>query len=46
MQPGEMAVTYADISAIAADFGFRPRTSLEEGLKRFVDWFRRYQQMR
>jgi UDP-glucuronate 4-epimerase len=46
MQPGEMTVTYADISAIAADFGFRPRTSLEEGLKRFVEWFRRYQQMR
>jgi UDP-glucuronate 4-epimerase len=46
MQAGEMTVTYADISAIAEDFGFRPRTSLEEGLKRFVDWFRRYQQMR
>ena len=46
MQPGEMTVTYADISAIAGDFGYRPRTPLEEGLKRFVDWFRRYQQMR
>jgi UDP-glucuronate 4-epimerase len=46
MQPGEMMVTNADISAIAEDFGFRPRMSLEEGLKRFVDWFRRYQQMR
>ena len=46
MQPGEMTVTYADISAIAEDFGFSPRTSLEEGLKRFVEWFRRYQQMR
>jgi UDP-glucuronate 4-epimerase len=43
---GEMEVTYADISAIEADFGYRPRVSLEEGLKRFVDWFRRYQRMR
>ena len=46
MQPGEMTVTYADISAIAEDFGFNPRTSLEDGLKRFVEWYRRYQQMR
>jgi UDP-glucuronate 4-epimerase len=46
MQPGEMTVTYADITAMAEDFGYRPRTSLEEGLKRFVEWFRRYQQMR
>jgi UDP-glucuronate 4-epimerase len=46
MQPGEMTVTYADTTAMAEDFGYRPRTSLEEGLKRFVEWFRRYQQMR
>ncbi len=41
-QPGEVPVTYADVSAIEADLGFRPRTSLETGLRRFVDWFRRY----
>ncbi len=46
MQPGEMTTTYADITAMTEDFGFRPRTSLEEGLRRFVEWFRRYQQMR
>jgi len=46
VRAGEMAVTYADISAMESDFGYRPRVSLEEGLKRFVDWFRRYQQMR
>lgn len=45
MQPGELTVTYADISAIAEDFGYSPRTSLEDGLKRFVEWYRRYQQM-
>jgi UDP-glucuronate 4-epimerase len=46
MQPGEMTVTYADITAMAEDFGYSPRISLEEGLKRFIEWFRRYQQMR
>lgn len=41
-QPGEMEITAADVSAIRKDFGFRPRTPLEVGLKKFVDWFRRY----
>jgi UDP-glucuronate 4-epimerase len=42
MQPGEMIETSADISAIQADFGFRPRVTLEEGLRRFVEWHRRH----
>jgi UDP-glucuronate 4-epimerase len=46
IQPGEMPITYADISAMEANYGFQPRTSLEEGLQRFVGWFRRYQAMR
>jgi UDP-glucuronate 4-epimerase len=41
-QPGEVPVTYADVSAMQRDFGYRPRTDLASGLKRFVDWFRRY----
>jgi len=41
-QPGELTVTYADVSAMERDFGFRPKTPLEVGLKRFVDWYRRY----
>jgi UDP-glucuronate 4-epimerase len=41
-QPGEMAVTYADVSAIERDLGFRPSTPLEVGLGRFVNWFRWY----
>ncbi|HEX9904555.1 MAG TPA: NAD-dependent epimerase/dehydratase family protein [Propylenella sp.] len=41
-QPGEVPATYADISAIEAALGFRPATSLEEGLHHFVDWFRAY----
>ena len=42
LQPGEMVVTSADISAIEADFGFRPRVGLEEGLRRFVEWYKRH----
>ena len=41
-QHGEMPVTYADVSAIERDLGFRPSTPLAEGLSRFVDWFRWY----
>lgn len=42
MQPGDVKDTYADISAIARDIGFQPTTSIDEGIPRFVDWFRRY----
>jgi UDP-glucuronate 4-epimerase len=42
MQPGDVHSTYADISAIAADYGFAPSTPLETGIPVFVDWFRAY----
>jgi UDP-glucuronate 4-epimerase len=42
MQPGDVKDTYADISAIGGDLGFAPTTSIDEGIPRFVDWFRRY----
>ena len=42
MQPGDVKDTYADISAIEADLGFAPRTGLDEGIPRFVEWFRTY----
>ena len=40
MQPGDVPATYADIEAIRADLGFEPRTALEAGIPRFVDWYR------
>ena len=40
--PGEMSVTEADVRAAQTELGFRTRTSIEEGLRRFVDWFLRY----
>ncbi|MBM3483721.1 MAG: NAD-dependent epimerase/dehydratase family protein [Alphaproteobacteria bacterium] len=42
MQPGEVTETYADISAIQRDFGFTPKTRIEEGIPRFVAWFKAY----
>jgi len=39
---GDVRETYADISRAARDFGFKPATSLAEGIPRFVDWFRAY----
>ena len=42
MQPGDVLETCADIGAIQADHGFAPRTSLEVGAPRFVDWYREY----
>ena len=45
MQPGDVAATYADISAIQRDFGFSPRTPLAEGIPAFVAWYRRYHKL-
>ena len=42
MQPGDVRDTYADISAIQRDLGFEPTTSIDEGVPRFVEWYRKY----
>lgn len=42
MQPGDVPVTFADTSALETDFGFRPSTSLRDGLRRFVKWYAGY----
>lgn len=42
MQPGDVPATYADIEDLARDVGFAPRTPIEVGVKRFVDWYRGY----
>ena len=42
MQPGDVPVTYADTTPLEQDFGFRPNTSLREGLRRFAQWYARY----
>ena len=42
MQPGDVPVTYADTSALERDFGFKPSTSLREGLRAFAQWYKEY----
>ncbi|MGK6320595.1 NAD-dependent epimerase/dehydratase family protein [Sphingomonas sp. DT-204] len=42
MQPGDVTATYADVSALSALTGYRPKVMLAEGLGRFVEWYRRY----
>ncbi len=42
MQPGDVPVTYADVSALERDFGFRPQTPLREGLRRFATWYKSF----
>lgn len=42
MQPGDVLRTYADVSDLERDINFKPSTSIEEGLKRFVDWYKEY----
>lgn len=42
MQPGDVPVTYADTSVLEWDFGFKPNTSLRDGLRRFAEWYKRF----
>jgi len=42
MQPGDVYQTYADVSDLMTDFDFKPSTSIEEGLQKFVEWYKEY----
>jgi UDP-glucuronate 4-epimerase len=42
LQPGDVAETWADVESLARDTGFRPKTPIAEGVRRFADWFRSY----
>lgn len=42
MQPGDVYQTYADVTPLIENFGFKPSTSIEEGLGKFVDWYKEY----
>ena len=46
MQPGDVPVTYADISDLEKDFGYKPSTSLREGLRNFAKWYFEYYNLR
>lgn len=42
MQPGDVEITYADVSVLERDCGFKPRTQLREGIAQFVKWYKEY----
>lgn len=42
MQPGDVPVTYADARALERDFGFMPKITLREGLRKFAEWYKEY----
>lgn len=44
MQPGDVPITYADTSALERDFGFKPSTSLRDGLRKFAEWYHDFYQ--
>lgn len=45
MQPGDVYQTYADVSELQKDFGFKPDTSIETGLGKFAEWYKEYYQI-
>ena len=42
LQPGDVPDTYADVSELVEDLDYRPETTIEVGVRRFVDWYRSY----
>ena len=42
MQPGDVEMTYADVDDLIRDFGFKPETSLRDGLRAFAEWYKEY----
>lgn len=45
MQPGDVPVTYADCEPLLRDYGFKPSTSLREGLRKFAEWYKEFYQV-
>ena len=42
MQPGDVAETFADVDSLERATGFKPKTALADGVRRFVEWYRSY----
>jgi UDP-glucuronate 4-epimerase len=42
LQPGDVPATYADVDDLVHDIGFRPSTTVEQGVKKFIDWYKWY----
>ena len=42
MQPGDVPITFADTTALERDFGFKPSTTLRDGLRAFAEWYKKF----
>ena len=42
LQPGDVPATYADVTEFVNDFGYKPSTSVKDGVKKFIDWYKKY----
>ena len=45
LQPGDVLVSYADVTELENEYGYRPSISIEVGVERFIRWFRNYYQV-
>ncbi|MEE3116466.1 MAG: capsular biosynthesis protein CpsI, partial [Pseudomonadota bacterium] len=45
LQPGDVPATYANVDDLIADVGYKPDTSVEQGIAKFVDWYREFYQV-
>ena len=45
MQPGDVPMTYADVDDLVNDVGFRPSTSIDVGIQKFINWYTSYYQV-
>ncbi|MGH6717060.1 MAG: UDP-glucuronate 5-epimerase, partial [Bradyrhizobium sp.] len=45
MQPGDVEATYADVADLERDIGFRPITTIEDGIARFAKWYREFHKL-
>jgi UDP-glucuronate 4-epimerase len=46
LQPGDVPDTYADVDSLAEDVGYRPSTPIEEGIEKFVSWYKAYYEIK
>ena len=45
IQPGDVPATFADIDNLVDDTGFKPSTPIEEGIKRFIKWYKKWKKL-
>ena len=42
LQPGDVVASHADVDDLVEDFGYKPSTTVDEGIRDFIDWYKEY----